>query len=402
MFKTQVSLSSVTKCLSKSIVLFIISFACYIQAAIAQQVTNISIDAANGHVSWMADGAQWYAVVELDNHFGESIPVINIDLETGNEEIQDEITNCYYRGKLSSATWVAIEQTQAFVNLCYASPDYFTGFISNDMGVYTIEEDPNNTGQLIMQIDNPTIPLTTANDTNAGNNGGNGNGKLLKPDVQETRYSTPEKFPSVEIIVEPSFVETFGNPGYIHRIASTLAFTNFVYEQSGLNQIHLISINVINGTLNNNGGQGSVRHQLEILRRSTVQEGSGDVSVLMVGGDIDTTYLWGWAIEANACELQIAVEENDKLNTRDVGRSAAFVVDLPSLIQRGWIFAHEFGHVIGASKHIKGDPLMDGWFQYIATLSGYMADCEATTQMFMSCKDYDPKTKKVTQFYTCN
>jgi len=398
MSKNQASLSNVIKSFSKSIALITISFTCYIQAAIAQQVTNIIIDTNNGHVSWMSDGVQWYTVIQIDPYFGGTIPIIRIDLATGNEVIEDEITNCYYRGSLSDSGWQPIEQTHAFINLCHTHLP-FTGFVSDSNGVYTIEEDPNSAGQLTMQTDDPSIPLTTSNDTDNLRNGGSS--KLLKPKVQVPRTSTPAKFPSVEFMVEPSFVDTFGNPGYLHRIASTLAFANFVYEQNGLNPIHLTSIDLLSGTLNRNGGQGNVRHQLQNLRRSTAQAGSGDVSVLMVGDEIDTAYLWGWAIDKNACELQIAVVEGDKLNSRDIGKSAAFVVDLPSLIQRGWIFAHEFGHVIGAFKHVKGDPLMDTRFQYLVTLPGYIAGCDATTQMYKSC-DYDPKTKKVTDFYTCN
>ena len=400
MLKNQVSLSRVIKYLRQYFVLFSLSFACYIHAAAAHEVTDIVIDEANGHVSWTANNMSWYAVVNIDPYFGEAIPIINVDLETGNETLQGEITNCYYRGTLSDASWTNMDNTQAYINLCHG-PGLFTGFVSDVSGVYTIEKDPNDSAKLIMELDNPMTPLTTPNETNTGNNGGNGSGQLLKPDTQIPRNSTPDKFPSIEIVVEPSFVNTFGNPGFIHRIASTLAFANFIYEQSGLNQIHLISINVLNGELNQNGGQGGVRHQMLNLRRSTVQEGSGDVSILMVGGDIDSTYLWGWALDDSACELQIAVAEGDKLNTIDIGRSSAFVIDLPSLIQRGWIFSHEFGHVVGALKHINGDPLMDGWFQYINTLSGYVAGCDATTQIFKSC-DYDPKSKKVIDFFTCS
>ena len=32
-----------------------------------------------------------------------------------------------------------------------------------------------------------------------------------------------------------------------------------------------------------------------------------DVTVLMVAGEIDSTFTWGWALSAGACELQVAV-----------------------------------------------------------------------------------------------
>jgi hypothetical protein len=399
MLNNRVHFSSVIKCRRQFFLLHLIAFACYTQAAIAYQVSGVNIDQSNGHISWSAGGVTWYAVVQKDTYFGESIPIISVDLETGNETPELPMFNCYYRGTLSDATWNGIANTQAFINLCHG-PDIFTGFVANDFGVYTIEKDPQNAEELVMELDDPTTPLTTPNETNTGNNGGNGSGKLLEPDIQVPRDSTPDKFPSAEILVEPSFIEKFGNPGYMHRIAGTLAFANFIYQQNGLRQIHLISVDLLSGPLNDNGGQGGVRHHLQNLRASTVQHGSADVSILMVGGDIDSTYLWGWAIDGNACELQIAEAEDEPINTKEIGKAAAFVVDLPSQIQRGWIFAHEFSHLIGASKHIDGDPLMDGWFLYIDTLSRYVSGCDAITQLYHSCA-YDPKFKKVTDFYTC-
>ena len=379
----------------------VFTIACYTQATKAQQVSNIFVDKANGHVSWTANGVQWYSVVELDVNFGDSIPIISIELETGNEValIEDGFKNCFYNGSLADSSWQPINQTQAFINLCHSELP-FTGFVSDSSGLYTIEEESALSGQLVMEVDDPMIPLATPNETNVGNNGGNGSGKLIKPDIQVERASSPDKFPNAQVVVEPEFVNTYGNPGFIYRIANTLAFTNFVFEQSGIKPIHLVSIDVLNGALNQNGGIGSIHHKLLNLRRATVQAGSADVSVLLVGGDTDATYIWGWAFDAKACELQIAVAEANNLNTIDIGKSSAFVIDLPSLIQRGWIFAHEFAHVIGASKHINGDPLMDGWFQYINTLSGYVAGCDATTQIFHSCA-YDNKTLKVTDYYVC-
>lgn len=373
---------------------------CCMQSVLAQQVTNINIDEISGAVSWLVDDMPWYANVKKDKYFGSDIiPIISVDITTGNEAFVPAARNCYYRGTLTDSVGTPITKTYAFMNMCQDDPHYFTGFVSDQYNVYTIEEDPDSPGHLIMQIDDPTIPLTTPNESNAGNNGGKG--KVLTPDKLEPRNSTVENFPSVEILVEPTFVSTFGDPGYIHRIASTVAFANFIYEQSGMKQMTLISINLLSDVLNQNGGIGGIRHQLQNLRRSTVQADSGDVSILMVGGDIDSTYTWGWAIDASACELQIAVDLDEDINTIEVGRSAAFVTDLPSLIQRGWILAHEFGHVIGALKHIDSDPLMDGWFQEIPTLANYIAGCDAKSQIFASCA-YDPKSKKEIDFYNCD
>ncbi|MDX2505950.1 MAG: zinc-dependent metalloprotease family protein [Gammaproteobacteria bacterium] len=381
----------------------IFTFICigFVQNVSAQPMTNVEVNAETGQISWLAGGVHWYVIVEKDGYFGTSIPIINIAVETGNEVLQQEATNCYYRGTMASSTWQPIANSHAFINMCHSNPQVFTGFISGNSQLRVIEEDPSAVGQLVMLDDNPFLEQNSPNDTKAGNNGGSGFGAIPKPDSQVLRKSTADKFPSVEIVVEPSFVETFGTPGYIHRIASTLAFANFVYQQSGINQIHLISINLLDEALNKNGSTGGISHQLQKLRRSTIQLGSGDVSILMVGGDINTANTWGWAVDKNVCELQIAVAENAELDSREVGRSVAFVIDLPSMLQRGWVFAHEFGHVIGAFNHVMGDPLMDGYFQSTPTLSSYVAGCDAKEEMYASC-EYDAKTKKLTQFYTCN
>ena len=184
--------------------------ACYTQSANAQQVLIITIDADNGHVAWTADGVPWYAVVGIDDYFGTNnpdlpnTPIISIDLETGNEEKIGELGNCYYRGTLSDANSQPDTQTHAFINLCHTDLP-FTGFVSDSNGLHTIEEDPNNAGQLLMQTDDPTIPLTTPNDTNADNNCGNGSGKLLKPDTQIDRNGTPGKFPSMVMILSNTY-----------------------------------------------------------------------------------------------------------------------------------------------------------------------------------------------------
>jgi len=372
----------------------------YTQGSWAQVVTNVSVDKDLGHVSWMVDGTPWYVVFEIEPYFENAIPVISIDLETRNEAQLGEVdNNCFYRGSLSDMNWHPIENTYAFFNFCNGDLP-FSGFVSDVSIVYRIEGEQNVPGDLLMLVDDPTLSHYVLADSANSDNGGNGSGQVIKPETQIERNSTPADFPSVEFLIDPSFKDKFGDPGYIHRAISTLAFSNFIYEQNDMKAATLISINVLNSTLNNNGGIGAIKHQLQNLRRDTVQPKSGDVSILLLGSPIDSTYTWGWGIENNACDLQIAVNEGKNINTAEVGRSAAFFIDLPSLVQRGWIFAHELGHVIGASKHIDGDPLMDGWFLYIQSLAGYVAGCEAITQIYESC-EYDSKSKKVTDFYEC-
>lgn len=380
------------------VVLPIIFFS-YTSLVFAQILTDVVIDQDNGHVSWMANGMQWYASVQKADYFGgDTIPVISVDKTTGNETALPSVPNCYYQGALTNSSWQPTPHTHAFINLCNAAPGYFTGFVSNLNGVYTIEENPAVAGQLLMLLDDPNTPINSANESGGGNNGKRG--KVSEPDTLVPRNSSPGKFPSVEVIVGPTYVQIYSNPGFIHRIANTVAFANFIYENSGMAPMTLISINVLTEDFNQNGGMGAVRHQLLNLRQATVQPESGDVTMLILGHEIDSTYTWGWGFSANACELQIAIDKDEDINTQNVGLSSAFTVDLPSLIQRGWILAHEFAHVIGAG-HDDGDPLTNGWFQYIASLNDYVAGCEAKSSIYASCA-YDSKSGDVIDFYSCN
>lgn len=388
------------KFLSQSLAILLTSFSLlYTTIASAQIVSSVSANPNNGRVSWMADGMQWNAVVERASYFGvDIIPVISVDTKTGNETALPSVPNCYYRGTLADTNWNPLPNTHAFINLCNGTSDYFTGFVSNPNGVYIIDENPNFPGQLLMLLDDPSTPINSPNETSGGNNGKRG--KTKEPDTLVPRNSTPDKFPSVEIIVGPSYVEKFGDPGFVHRIASSVAFANFIYENSGMKPMTLISINVLTVDINQNGGMGAVRHQVLNLRQATVQPNSGDVSILMLSDVVDATYTWGWGFAANACELQIAVDLDEEINTQDIGLSSAFVIDLPSVIQRGWILAHEFAHVVGAG-HNSNDPLTDGLFMELSSLSDYVAGCAAKSSIYESCV-YNPATRQVIDFYSCD
>ena len=120
--------TNIVKHIRHSIAIAFITLACYAQSVTAQQVTNIMIDTANGHISWMADGTPWNAVISVDEYFGNNTPIVSVDLATGNEQQIGTLGNCYYRGSISDASWQPIGQTHAFINLCHANLP-FTGFI---------------------------------------------------------------------------------------------------------------------------------------------------------------------------------------------------------------------------------------------------------------------------------
>lgn len=121
--------------------------------------------------------------------------------------------------------------------------------------------------------------------------------------------------------------------------------------------------------------------------------------MFITGKEFSMPGLWGWAEGGYACELQQAVAEGDSINTPSVSKAAGVMRDLPTLMQRAWILAHEVGHSLGAG-HWANDPLMDGEFQPNLSLQDYYTRCEVLRSMFETCA-YEPRTKKFVDFYEC-
>ena len=121
--------------------------------------------------------------------------------------------------------------------------------------------------------------------------------------------------------------------------------------------------------------------------------------LVYMGSNVNTTDLWGWGELGHACDLQRAVAEGLSVNTVNIGHSSGYLTPLPSLIQRGWLLAHEAGHVLN-SGHVRQDPLMDGGFLYLPRLIDYQAGCRAIEDMYESC-EFNTKNWKFTDYYTC-
>ena len=121
--------------------------------------------------------------------------------------------------------------------------------------------------------------------------------------------------------------------------------------------------------------------------------------MFLTGKEFSMHYLWGWSEGGYACDLQLSVAEGGNISTPSVAKSAGVMRDLPTLMQRGWILAHELGHSLGAG-HWANDPLMDGNFQPNLSLQDYYTRCEVSQSMLETCA-YDLRNKKFTDFYEC-
>ena len=344
-------------------------------------------------VSWDAFGQRWHAVVRQDSHLGEEIAIVDVAVDSGNEQLNRMAPNCYYRGSLTDDFFTPIPDTYAYFNLCDSSIP-FIGFVSNEHNVYSIARSDNSTLGIDMSIDNQNQAVVYE-----GISPHQGEPNTSIPDGVYPRKGTPELFPSIEIAVEPAYVAKFGEAVYLDRIMESLAFANFVYERSGIKPLSLIAISLLDQNIIWNGGSGSVRSNVHGLRKRTAQPASADMLIVYLGSNVNTTNLWGWGELGYACDLQRAVSEGWSVNTVNIGRASGYLTPLPSIIQRGWLLAHEAGHVLGAG-HIKQDPLMDGYFSYLPRLLDYKAECNAIGEMYESCA-YSSKNKKFTDYYTC-
>ncbi|WP_455220823.1 M12 family metallo-peptidase [Kaarinaea lacus] len=374
-------------------------FSSFVFAEEIYQVTILpSGDELN--VSWRSFGDRWTASVVKDPYLGGDITLIKVNVTTGDEELITLLPNCYYRGVLTNVKGKTIDDTVVFLNVCdNALP--FTGFVSRNTELYVIERDALSPTGITMRLESTTNGVNAQDDLNTDSNGwkDGGSGGTLTPLKLVPREMSSDKFPSMDIYVNPSYVSQVGEQFYISRIIETLAGANIIYAQSGLKQIHLAAILLLDQDISEAENAGNVLHGVEKIRKYTVLPDGADISMVYSGGEFSMPYLWGWAEGGYACDLQQAVAEGGKINTQNVAKSAFAVIDLPTVIQRAWIVAHEAGHTLGM-PHVYNDPLAYGTFQQRLALKDYVAGCAAKTRMYQTCK-YDPQTNKFQDLYSC-
>ena len=239
----------------------------------AVDITFADVNASNGQqlVSWDAFGQRWHAVVSQDSHLGEEIAIVDVAVESGNEQLNRMAPNCYYRGSLADDFFTPIPDTYAYFNFCDSSIP-FLGFVSNEHNVYSIARSDNSTLGIDMSIDNQNQAVVYQ-----GISPHQGEPNTSIPDGVYPRKGAPELFPSIEIAVEPAYVAKFGEAVYLDRIMETLAFANFIYERSGIKPLSLIAISLLDQNIIWSGGSGSVRSNVHGLRLRTVQPESADM-----------------------------------------------------------------------------------------------------------------------------
>jgi len=355
-------------------------------------VIKIKETGAQLEISWSALGKNWDVTVTKATYLADNTPIISVEVDTGNESLLENIFNCYYTGTQTGSSDV---HTTVYVKRCEGDAT-FTGFVASS--------DPVD-GDVLYGIDGATMSLLETGDTGGSvdDTGGGDNGKRTKgasnddPILYEARRGDATLFPSLEVIVEPSYINAVGTDNYIDRIMENLALANMIYERSLIKPIKLIAILVLDKDITTSDSQGNILGAVEKLRKHNIQANSGDISMFLTGKEFSQPYLWGWAEGGYACELQQAVAEVDNLNTHTIGKSAGVMRDLPSLMQRGWILAHEVGHSLGGG-HWADDPLMDGGFQPALSLQDYSTRCEVLESMLETCA-YDPKNKKFIDYY---
>lgn len=169
----------------------------------------------------------------------------------------------------------------------------------------------------------------------------------MTPQMLYPRGRTSEQFPTLDVYVDPAYVSQVGSSAYVSRIAASLAVANTIYQQSGLKQVRLLAILLADQNIGRSNSQGNVVHPLEKIRRYTIAPDSADGSIVFTDDDFTLPNLWGWAELGFGCELQKELARSKPIKTHKVGKASAAVIDLPTLIQRGWILGHEFIHIIG-------------------------------------------------------
>jgi len=371
-------------------------------SAFTQEITSASttINGTSLSVTWTTANQNWHAEVEQDMYLGETIPFLSIEVTTGDETEIALLPNCYYRGVLTDENGLVILDTVVYVEICNTGIP-FRGFVSEATNMHHIMPDSSSITGISMQLEVTGNEINAGDDSNGNKGwGAGGSGGALTPSYLYARNMSPNKLPSLDIYIDPTFVTQVGETEYIARVFENLTVANTMYAQSDLNQIHLAAILLLDRELSPSGSQGNLLHRLEKIRKYTVQNDSADTSIVLVGGDFNYQDLWGWAELGFACDLQHAVTRGKKINTHNIGKAVAAIIDLPTLLQRGWILAHEVAHTIGSTHNFE-DPLTNGFFQPELALKDYVSGCTARSNIYQACSDGTANDTSI-QFYDCN
>lgn len=369
----------------------------------ADEISHIRLSEQDGRLqaAWHAGGRQWRADARLDAWLPASIPLLQVDVRSGDETLLAMLPNCYYRGSLTGKGGKVIADSFVHLNLCdNAIP--FSGYVSVGSDMYLIVADPASSTGIAMRLEQTSDQQNDADDSIAGDAGWGpgGSGGHLDPVRLYSRGQSPQRFPSLDIYVEPAYIDAVGADHYISRIIASLAVANTIYGLSGLRQLQLAAIIRTSENLGFSDSESAVLMGLEKIRHYTVQADSADAAVVFAGDNFSRPFLWGWSEIGFGCALQMAVARGDDVNSRRVGRAAAALIDLPSLLQRGWLLAHEVAHIFGA-VHVMDDPLASGWFMPELALKDYQAGCQAISRIYASCA-FDARTGFLTDFYQCD
>lgn len=366
----------------------------------ATEITDISINELPNKldISWIAFGQKWQASINKDIYFGDEIPIINLSVNSGNETLNRTVKNRFYRGALLDPNGQPVPDSTIFIDRTDVSIP-FTGFVAVGPSMYLIERDDTVVSGVKMRLES-TGNSTGTDEVDSDNNGWGqgGSGGALKPDSLYSRGRKEGQFPTLDIYVNPNYIQTVAG-NYLSRVFASLAVANTMYAQSELNQIHLLAIILPDDNLGRTDSQGNIIHSIEKIRKYTVTSQSADGSIVYSGNDFSMPSLWGWAELGFGCDLQIAVNLGDNINTHKIGKASAALIDLPTLIQRGWILGHEFAHILGG-VHIFGDPIFYGFFQPQLALKDYVSGCVAKSYMYKSCR-FDEKFARPNDFYQC-
>lgn len=369
----------------------------------ADEIKNIRIISFNSglNVSWNALAQKWTANVHKDAYLGNYIPLLEVSVTTGDEHLISLLPNCYYRGTLLDKKGHSLPGTTVYLNICDNSVP-FIGFVSSGESMFLIEASESSATGISMRLETTAVDIDGADITDTGDSGWKkgGSGGVLTPTSLYPRGNSADTFPSIDIYVNPSYVNQVGYDNYINRIIENLAAANTIYAQSGIKQLHLSAIVRTDQEISNADNQGNILHGLEKIRQYTVLPDGSDISIVYTAEKFSIPSLWGWSEIGYACDLEQAISDGDNINTHKIGQAASAIVNLPTLLQRAWIFAHEAGHTLGMT-HVYLDPLAYGNFQPLLALKDYVAGCQAISQMYQTCA-FDPQTKMFTDFYACN